>query len=498
MNTEPIVIPINGDASDFIADSKRVSGGMDDMGNAADIAAKKGAILSTVLATTSAILKTSYDEYSKLAESVRDLSLVSGESAESTSRFIQVLDDYQITAGDAEAAAKKLKDNGLSPTIDTLATLSDQFRGIKDPAERLDFVYDKLGKSGAKFINMLNQGSDAIRENAAAINESLILNDMEIKMYEVGRLAIDAKADALAAFRVELGQNIGNVIAFADAMQRAAEIQEESTKFVNGHKERTIEYADALNMAIAEQLKAADASAEYKYNLEEEARALKEVAAANAELMGTVEKLQSTTENFADQYQRINEDMSLSDEERKARIAEVAAAEEEANRRIILSMLEKQLAVDGLDARETEYLLSKGQEWGIYSEEVIAAARDAQAEVMALAGEINAVPAGKTVTFDIITNGAPPNLDTSTAAANAPVGTHRTHADGGSFMIPMGYGNEGFRMGSGDTASGGELVQITPRGQDPNKAVVEAIYATRITAEDIARAVVIAAQQVSK
>ncbi len=472
---------------------------MDDMGNAADIAAKKGAILSTVLATTSAILKTSYDEYSKLSESIRDLSLVSGESAENTSRFIQVLDDYQITAGDAEAAAKKLKDNGLSPTIETLAMLSDQFRGIKDPAERLDFVYDKLGKSGAKFINMLDQGSDAIRENAAAINESLILNDMEIKMYEVGRLAIDEKTDAIAAFRVELGQNIGNVLAFADAMERANEIQQENTEVVGGQKRSTIAYADALNMAIAEQLKAADASAEYKYNLEEEARALKEAAAANAELMGTVEKLQSTTENFAAQYQRINEDMSLSDEERKAKIAEVAAAEEEANRKIILSMLEKQLSIDGLDARETEYLLSKGQEWGIYSEEVIAAARDAQAEVMALSGEINAVPEGKTVTFDIVTNGAPPNLDTSTGASNAPVGTHRKmHADGGSFMIPVGYGNEGFRMGNRDSASGGELVQITPRGQDPNKAVVEAIYATRINVDDLARAIVVASQQVSK
>jgi hypothetical protein len=39
------------------------------------------------------------------------------------------------------------------------------------------------------------------------------------------------------------------------------------------------------------------------------------------------------------------------------------------------------------------------------------------------------------------------------------------HATGGDFLIPMSYGNEGFRMGNGDTASGGERITITPKGQ---------------------------------
>ena len=527
-------------------------GGLDDLGNSADIAAKKGAILSTVLATTSAILKTSYDEYSKLAESIRDLSLVSGESAESTSRFIQVLDDYQITAGDAETAAKKLKDNGLSPTIDTLAMLSDQFRGIKDPAERLDFVYDKLGKSGTKFINMLDQGSDKIRENADAISESLILNDMEIKMYEVGRLAIDAKADALAAFRVELGQNIGNVIAFADAMARASQIQEESTKFVNGHKERTIEYADALNMAIAEQLKAADASAEYKYNLEQEAKALKEVSAANADLIKGAIDITRENENFAEKQQAVIdkiaetraegeklypwehekilenqqaledlgqqyfdnlEDFKAAQEEKLAMmaiekiamsdgVAGYSEAEYEKARAILetqdvatAAAFEQQQAMETLTTAVADGQISVEDYARIWEE----AAADGVISIGEVSAAIDAVPKEVPVNFTITTTGAPPNLDTSTAAMNAPVGTHRnSNAMGGEFMIPMSYGNEGFMMGGGDTASGGEMVRITPRGEDPNKAVVEAIYATRITADDIARAVVIASQQVSK
>lgn len=45
------------------------------------------------------------------------------------------------------------------------------------------------------------------------------------------------------------------------------------------------------------------------------------------------------------------------------------------------------------------------------------------------------------------------------------------HAAGGSFRIPMAYGNEGFRLGNGDTASGGELIKISPNGSSDDAQV---------------------------
>jgi len=72
------------------------------------------------------------------------------------------------------------------------------------------------------------------------------------------------------------------------------------------------------------------------------------------------------------------------------------------------------------------------------------------------------------------------------------------HAAGGSFIVPSLYGNEGFRMGSGDTASAGELITITPKGKDPNAEVIAAIYATRIDIDVFARAMVNAVQQGSR
>jgi hypothetical protein len=60
-------------------------------------------------------------------------------------------------------------------------------------------------------------------------------------------------------------------------------------------------------------------------------------------------------------------------------------------------------------------------------------------------------------------------------------------------MIPMSYGNEGFKMGNGDTASGGERVSITPRGQQPDNASIQlaalvgAIPSARDNAKALAR-----------
>lgn len=533
----------------FMKGAATVKGGLKDVANDAEISQKKMAILGTVVSVTTALIATSYTEYSALSESIRDLSLVSGESAENTSRFIQVLDDFQITADDATAAAKKLKDNGLSPSIETLAQLSDQFRSIKDPAERMDFVYKNLGKSGENWVNVLNQGSDALLKNADAINKNLILNDMEIKMYEVGRLAIDEKVDALQAFRVELGQNVGNVLAFAIAMERANEIQQENTVVIGGQKRSTINYSDALNIAIAEQLSAADASTEYKDSLKEQeeatkaaADALKELSASNKELIDGAIDITSRNKDFAASQQEILDKIAETRAEGEElypweaeKIAENQGKLEELGQayfdnledfkaamqeKFTLYAVEQIAMSDGVAGfSEAEYekarvilettdvataaafeeqqamatlaqAVSDGtvpvQEWGSILDTVMA---DGVVSVGEVQAAIDAVPKQNTVTFDIITNGAPPNLDVSTDASSAPKGTHRnSHALGGNFAIPSSYGTEGFLLGNGDTASGGELISITPRGQSNGNAdIIAAIERNKLDVDRLAQ-----------
>ena len=413
--------------------------GVKDVGDSAEIAAKKTAILSTVFTATTALIVDSYKSYSKLAESIRDLALVSGESAENTSRFVQVLDDYQLTADDATAAAKRMKENGLSPTVESLALLSDQFKAIKDPAERMAFVYDNLGKSGAKWVNALDQGGDALKRQAAAISENLILSDFEVKMYEVGRLAIDEKTDAIEGFKAKLGQSVGNVIAFAAAMERANEIQQENTVVIGGQKKSTIEYGDALEMAIAEQLSAADASTEYSDSLKEQEEAAKAAAEAakimteaNKGFLSLLGSMKSAEDSYQEKSKSLTEERTQLEKERADAIAagwwegsekileydqkleenkqktiENADEFDLQNKRIMLGYIERQLTADGtLTDTELQWLLEKGVAWGIYSQTVIDETAKAIEEANKLTEAINTIPSERTFLMSVMVQGA--------------------------------------------------------------------------------------------
>lgn len=550
-NVDIIVRTIDQTKAGFTAVKNNLLG----VGDSAEIAQKKMAILGTIVTATTALIADSYKSYSELAESIRDLSLVSGESATNTSRFIQVLDDYQITAADATAVTKKLKEDGLTPTIETLAMLSDQFRGIQDPAERMDFVYDKLGKSGAKWVNVLNQGSAALLANADAINKNLILSDMEIKMYEIGRLAIDEKRDAVEAFKVELGQSVGNVLAYAKATERANQIFNENSTIVNGQRKYTIEYSDALGMAIAEQLKAADAAIEYKHSLEEEALALKEVSLANKELINEAINITQENERYLDSQKEIKDQISDLQAEKdsyyswevdkiqatqdkiddlNAKYDENAEAFIEATKKkITMAAIEAIAMQDGVAGySEAEYLKAKAilettdtasaaafeqaqaqqmivdalidgtipsvEEYGKVLDEV---SKDGVISVQEVTDALNAIPKNITATIDIITNGAPPNL--APTATTAPKGTHR-RARGGDIWagdtVLVGeegpellYANENGRVVPGERMGGNP--SPNEAAQNQNAELIAAIQNNKMDERKLARYIVNAIAQ---
>lgn len=410
-----------------------VKKGLGSTADSAQLAAQKLGVLSTVVSSTTALIAASYKSYSNLAESVRDLSLISGESAESTSRFIQVLDDFQLTAEDATVAARKLKEKGLAPNIETLTMLSDEFKKIEDPALRLQYVQENLGRAGAKWVNVLNQGGDALRQISEEVNKNLILTENQIRLYEIQRLALDNVSDSFEGFKTKLGSATGNVIAYLSAMQRATEIQAENTVAVRGGEVTTLSFDKAVEMAIAEQLKAAQASVEQGDALielqkaaEAAAEANKLITESNKEFLSTLGQVQSAEESYQDKSKSLTQER-IDLEQEKAKLlaqgwsvesekiqeingkleentaaAQINAEEHElANKRIILSLLERKLMQDGvLDDKELQWLLEKGQAWGIYSATVVEQTQKAISEANAL---IDTLITEKTFTLSLNT-----------------------------------------------------------------------------------------------
>ncbi len=125
------------------------------------------------------------------------------------------------------------------------------------------------------------------------------------------------------------------------------------------------------------------------------------------------------------------------------------------------------------------------ENWGAILDTVMA---DGVVSVSEVQAAIEAVPKENAITFTITTIGAPPNLDISAEATDAPKGTHRkSNALGGSFVIPSSYGNEGFMLGGGDTASGGERLTINPAGKSGNEDIIAALERNRLDENKIVR-----------
>ncbi len=506
MNTEPIVIPINGDASDFIADSSRVNGSLNsiegnakktsmsvtDLRSSFQLAADAARIAGEVWQNTAGVAV-------DLANDVRSLRDVTGQSAEESSRLIQVLDDYKITVEDADKATKKLASEGMEFNIQTLARLSDEFLKLNPGVERTTFLYDNFGKSGDKFAEIMLQGGDAILAANDAISKNLVLSDKQLKAARDYEKALDDTTDSITGLKVAIGNEllpIGNDLLSVIQKQIDAGLEWQDLigplgLIDNFNKLKEAQFESKIaSMDMAEGMKeTASAAKDNTVALDDTTVSVEDFTKANQDYLNSIGGLTKELDNQKEKLDEIKEKYGENSQE----YADATAEFEQNTHRRMLAMLEEQLSVDGLNEKETTFLLEQGVKWGIYSEEAITAMQNIQKQVDAMERLID-ININVLTTYSEAGNAA----KALQIAGEKDYNPTNSHATGGSFMIPMGYGNEGFRMGNGDTASGGEMVQITPRGQDPNKAVVEAIYATRITAEDIARAVVIAAQQVSK
>ncbi len=280
--------------------------------------ASANAALIGVLVGVGVAAGKAFGEFQKYAGEVRDLAIASGTSAEQSSRLLQVLDDFGVTADDVTAATRAMKEKGLVPTVDTLAKLSDQFLAIEDPAERLNFAQDNLGKSASKYYNVLSQGSKAILANSAAVSKSLILTDKQIKDAERQRLAVDAVGDAWQGFKISVGAAVGNVILLNDDMEKAKQILRDNGVAIGGNVYQTQEFKDALAQVRAEQdavnAVTADSVTETENAMEaEKAReeALKNLSRAFEGLLSSMFTIQDANEQYNDKI----EDLNRSDQE---------------------------------------------------------------------------------------------------------------------------------------------------------------------------------------
>lgn len=138
-------------------------------------------------------------EYTK---QVRDLSRAIGATPEDVSKLIQAADDAQVSFGQLETSLVYGAKNGIDVTISGLMDLAEQYNAIQDPLERVKFLTDNFGRSGADMGAFMEMGAAGIE--AAGIEAEKygrILDENAIKQSEEFRIAQDNLNDSMSKMK---------------------------------------------------------------------------------------------------------------------------------------------------------------------------------------------------------------------------------------------------------------------------------------------------------
>lgn len=466
-----------------------------------------GAAAGALIAVGAAAAAT-YNSYQQYAQQVRDIAAISDTSAEETSKFLQVLDDFQISAQDVTAAARVMTQNGLVPNIETLAKLSDEYLAIQDPMERNEFILKNLGRAGLQWVNVLQQGGDALRNMSDDVSKNLILSDEQIRKAEEQRLAMDALSDTWEGFKIQVGAAVGEVILWmkrmdeqsdklSSARQNAArsmgltteqfarysrssrEAQQHSERLIKAF-ERGAEMTRYYSAQVAAMGRAHESVVPKIQMSEEEIKRITEESQRYLSLVGSItDETKSYQERQAElakeheellaqkqlllsqgwhpegqKIQEINEKLAENEDAMKKNTDEF----ELNGRRRILSMLEQQLAIDGLSTKEMNYLLTLGKQWGVYSDEAVEAAQKAMQEIDDLKARLDNIPEKKYVDIVVSTSGSTSDILRERDVASAKGYATGTH---GWMTVPPGYPNDTYPI----MLSSGERFAVVPQAQ---------------------------------
>src|SRR4030043_1125502 len=94
-----------------------------------------------------------------------------GLSADVISRLIQVSDDWGISIDSARAALELMNKKGVSPSIDNLANIADEYVNATNKATFMEEATKKYGRSFGNLVPILAKGGDALREQTAAVDK---------------------------------------------------------------------------------------------------------------------------------------------------------------------------------------------------------------------------------------------------------------------------------------------------------------------------------------
>lgn len=160
-----------------------------------------------VLAIGAAAGKTINDlvEY---GDQVQRIKTITGQSAEETSRQIQLANDLRVSYDDLAKSLKIASDKGFDTSVDGLARMADEYKKLAPGIERTQFLTDKFGKTGIEMGKILEQDSATLKDMAANVDIGQILTDEDLEKLRVYNRTLDKTQDAFEGLKGQAGKAI--------------------------------------------------------------------------------------------------------------------------------------------------------------------------------------------------------------------------------------------------------------------------------------------------
>jgi hypothetical protein len=171
-------------------------------------------LLAGGLTATVGFLVSATKETVLYAESVRDMARALGTSTEEASTLIQIADDLKIETGQLQMAFRNALQQGVSPTVDGLKGLAEEYQKIQDPVAKAQFAMEKFGQRAGlemqKVLELTTEQIDAMAQSAE--DAGLIMSEDAVKAAREYEIAMNNLGDSVTGVKIRIGNELIPVV----------------------------------------------------------------------------------------------------------------------------------------------------------------------------------------------------------------------------------------------------------------------------------------------
>ncbi len=364
---------------------KEVVAGLASVKNALSQAGMVAGAFVAAYYTVDKVLDATVGTFVNYAAQVRELSRLTGTSAEDTSRLIQMADDLTISYESLQKALWAASKNGFDVNVESLAKMADEYVALGSASEKAEYLAKRFGKSGAEMGKLLEMGSAGVQAANAAIEENMILTEEAVAKAREYEIAVDNLSDAWQGYKVAMGQAISEPLTnflkgsttyvklYNDGLEKAtfgtyryAQVQKNIVEAAKKATEETQDENSAIAALNVTMTSATEGAGNY-------AQSVREIDYGS--LLDTTLSLQEGFDNFAERAAEIQERIAALDpasEDYAATLSDLkgelnanAAAQELWAKKLVFSMAQAKLAVGGIDSGEFSFLIELGAQMGL-------------------------------------------------------------------------------------------------------------------------------------